>query len=121
MSKRGRPSKNGYQPPWMLRRDTYALYGYQQARRAREKHESAIKEAIEFVRKMDAEMPMSETEVKRVLARWAPRQSPVSAYVSKPDPANNTIVLPDGKRVRVVFTVSVRPRTDYPRHNAADL
>jgi len=74
MKKLGRPPTNGKQPAWMFYRMMFALYAYNEAR-ASTKHSSAISEAICFVRSQFPEVPISETEVKRVIAQLQPRGS----------------------------------------------
>jgi hypothetical protein len=119
MSKRGRPTKDGRYPAWMLFRVTYVLYAYKQARDAGSKHFAATLAAVEFVRQKEPWMPISETEVKRILAE---RRSSRSASVLSgviPDPDRNTRRLPDGRTFRVLFSVYREPRPVYPRANAA--
>ena len=119
MGKPGRPKKNGATPMWMLKRDTIVLYGYQQARGAGEKHSVAIQEAISFLRELEPGIPISATEVKRIVARWRPRHLPYGCFVVKADPTEDPITLPGGYVVRRRFTVCVQPRVEYPRANAA--
>jgi|SRR5579872_2598172 len=118
--KRGRPKNNGQKPIWTLTRITLALYGYQQARAAGEKHACAVQEAVEYVRKKAPMMPISETEVRRILAQYRSNKLPYGCFVVKPDPANQTIILPRGYVFKVGLTVCVQPRVDYPRANAVE-
>jgi hypothetical protein len=120
MNKRGRPRKNGQLSMWMLRRETSILYGYDQARRLGEKHAVAIQEAVRYVRETDPRMPISETEVRRVLAYWRPRREPLGLVVVKPGPSESTLTLPDGRVVKIGLTSAIGPRPIYPRVNAAE-
>jgi len=70
MAKRGRPNKNGAKPGWMLFRSFMVLHAYDQARGRGEKRSVAITEAVATVRSLVPEMPISGTEVKRVLAEF---------------------------------------------------
>jgi len=120
MSRPGRPKKNGQKPLWMLRRDTIVLYRYLQARAAGEKHSVAVEEAITYLREREPRMPISATEVKRIVARWRPRSLPYGCVVVQPGPGENTITLPGGYVFKIGLTVCVQPRVDYPRANAVE-
>lgn len=120
MKKPGRPRKNGEKPFWMLERETVAVYAYDQARKAGEKHSVAISEAVKFIRATYPWMPISETEVKRAMAHWRSKRRASALFVSKPDPEHNCIILPNGRKVRILYTASVGPRPIYPRSNAAE-
>lgn len=119
MNKPGRPRKNGEKPFWMLERDTVAVYAYGRAREGGEKHSVAISEAVTHIRATYPRMPVSETEVKRIAAAWRSKQRSSSLFVSKPDPEHNSITLPNGRKVRILYNASVGPRPIYPRANAA--
>ena len=117
--KPGRPRKHGFQPIWMLMRATTAFYAYDEARRRGEKHSAAVQSAACAVRLEYPGMPISETEVKRMLAQWRPSNQDMGLIISKPEPPNDTIILPDGKKARRVLDASFGPRPTYPRINAA--
>jgi len=70
MAKRGRPNNNGVKPGWVLLRIVMVLHAYDQARGRGEKRSAAISDAVSTVRSLAPEMPISETEVKRVLAEF---------------------------------------------------
>ena len=118
MNKRGRPKKDGYQSFWMIGRETYALYAYQQAREAGQKHFLAVQEAVIFVRQNLPGVPISDTEVRRILAKWRSTRRNHVLSVSKPDPAVSTITLPNGRVARKLYTASWLPRPKYPRTNS---
>lgn len=83
MAKRGRPRKNGAKPGWTFHRSMWAIAGYNQSRAAGEKHETALKAAVEFVKQICPEMPISVTEVKRSLAEFQPTDACVSYTISE--------------------------------------
>jgi hypothetical protein len=107
----------------VLVRDTLAIYAYGLARDAGEKHIVAVLEAVNYIRDVAPAMRISETEVKRIVARWRPKGKATCLFVSKPDPEHSTIWVPgrDGRMVnaRIIYTASVGPRPSYPRANAA--
>jgi hypothetical protein len=123
MKKPGRPKKNGQKSMWMLGRDTLAIYAYGLARDAGEKHIVAIQEAVRYIRDKCPRMPISETEVKRIVAAWRPKRAATCLFVSKPDPERAIVWVPgrDGRIIsaRIAYTASVGPRPIYPRTNAA--
>ena len=80
----------------------------------------AISEAVKYIRDTAPKMRISETEVKRIVAVWRSKQRPMCLFVTKPDPEHNSIVLPNGRRARILYTASVGPRPIYPRANAAE-
>jgi hypothetical protein len=114
MTNRGRPSKHGTQPLWMVTRAMKAVYAYQHAREAGTKYSAAVREAVASVRN---QFPMSEIELKRILAKWQPKNARVVFLVVKPDDCGELVRFPDGK-LRRVLSIAVGPRPKYPRHNA---
>jgi hypothetical protein len=122
MNKPGRPRKNGQQDMRMLERITLALFAYGRARDAGEKHSVAISEAVKYVREVVPAMPISETEVKRIVAAWRSKERPICLLVTKPDPARSVVRVPrrDGRFVNARITYSVGPRPIYPRANTAE-
>lgn len=79
--KRGRPSRNGVKEPWQFGRALMVIHAYSKARDGGQKHSAAIREAVDFVRQLDPEMPVSQTEVRRVLAEFRPQDSRVALRV----------------------------------------
>jgi hypothetical protein len=121
----GRPRKNGLQPIWVLGRDTRALYAYERAREKGEKHCVAVSEAVKHVQQTAPWMPISETEVKRILSYWRPKGSTTGVHVSEPGPSGEILPVPvlrDGVislvDCRVSYTASYGPRRTYARANA---
>jgi hypothetical protein len=70
MAKPGRPNKNGVKPGWTLFRSFLALHAYGRARTRGDKHSNAISAAVLAVRSWAPGMPISETEVRRVIAEF---------------------------------------------------
>lgn len=119
MEKRGRPRKNGLQDCWIfLKRMPLTLFAYDQSREAGEKHSEAIKAAVSFIREVRPPMPISESEVRRILATWRGRGRSLVPLVSKVDPSESVTSLAGGRMSRRFFAVSVGPRPTYPRANA---
>lgn len=78
---KGRPPKNGVTEPWRFGRALKVVHAYRKARAGGEKHSAAVREAVEFVRQHDPKMPISETEVKRILAEFLPKDGPAALVV----------------------------------------
>ena len=124
MNDSGRPRKNGLQPMYMLERITLAIFAYGRARNAGEKHSVAISEAVKYIRKTAPTMPVSETEVKRIVAKWRSKQRGTCLFVSEPAPEHSVLRVPtrDGRFVysRIIYIASVGTRPTYPRANAVE-
>jgi len=144
MAKRGRPKKHGAKQDWTLLRDSIALSGYDEARQRGEKHIVAISEAVSAVRKCDPQMPVSETEVRRILAHWRPSRTNANTLLPEPSrilevrPAElDTRAAQDFWRIQAVLmgmpleaatkpikirVISVRhgPKPRYPRINSRE-
>jgi hypothetical protein len=68
---RGRPrKKEGRIEPWQFARAAIVMYAYDEVRKSGQKHCVSVTQALEFVRHGDFEMPISETEVRRILATF---------------------------------------------------
>jgi len=83
MAKRGRPNKNGLKPGWMLARTLTILHAYGRARARGDKHSDAIAQAVSVVHSLFPGMPISKTEVKRVLASES--KNPGGAWIISED------------------------------------
>jgi len=81
MGKRGRPNKNGVKPAWMLARALVALNAYRRARETGAKYEVALIAMVNEVHRRYPEMPMSRTQAKRVLAKYAARDQKITLGV----------------------------------------
>src|SRR5579862_7805438 len=119
MRKRGRPTKNGQQPAWMVERATLAIWGYEDARRKGEKHAVAVEEGVQRVRRWAPLVPISETEVRRILSQCRSVGSVEALSVSDPPAGYRTVKQPDGQEFRVLCTAYIGKRIEYPRANAA--
>ena len=72
----GRPKKEkGLIELWRFGRAGVVRFAYDEARRRGEKHSAAIICAVEYIRQHYPKMPISETEVRRVLANFQPKKS----------------------------------------------
>jgi hypothetical protein len=141
MAKRGRPNKHGAKPGWILFRSAMVLAAYDKARAKGEKHSAAVAEAVSAVRNQVPEMPISETEVKRVLAEFRSEASEGVLIVTEgiaqgseaktwfdnfewaAGKARGKWVVPffpnesKPRRLRT-FAIHYGPRPSYPRHNS---
>jgi hypothetical protein len=83
MAKRGRARTNGRKPGWMLGRALIAIEAYDRARRDGQKHWFALEIAVNAVRAEFSGVPISQSEVKRVLAELRPKNAPEALLVIK--------------------------------------
>jgi len=73
---KGRPRQaENTMPFWQFMRAARVMYAYDDARERGEKHSVAVKEAVELLKQSSLGMPISQTEVKRILAVWRPRNA----------------------------------------------
>jgi hypothetical protein len=73
---KGRPRKSPNSLEfWRFVRAAMVMYAYDAAREMDEKHSVAVAQAVDFVRQHHPAMPISETEVRRVLSTWRPKGS----------------------------------------------
>jgi hypothetical protein len=124
--KRGRPKAYGQQPDWMLFRRFVILWVYNQARKAGEKHSIALNEAAAAVRSCFPKMPVSASEVRRTLAEWQPKSSPIAIIVNEiPNTElrqaaalQQALDIPEGALVEYGFQFGLGAHPQYPRTNA---
>ena len=81
--KRGRPKSNGVKPFTVLFRELVVLYKHRELRESGMKRSSAIRETIDFMRKEHPEIKISETGVKRILAKHERPNSRDAIIVTK--------------------------------------
>jgi hypothetical protein len=117
------------------------MSAYDEARARGEKHSVAVIEAADCVGRYDSEMPISETEVRRILATHRPRNSETRLLFERSIRTEEDlrinrwlreqlaelhgkkgITLPavpnyDLSKSNLVLTIRVGPRPLYPRHN----
>jgi hypothetical protein len=117
------------------------LYAFDQARAKGEKYSVAIRESVSFCRQIHPGEPISETEVKRILAEFRPEGVPTTfvsdysvvdgeeakrirrklsfrGFLSE-DQAESTPSEEDSKPLKR-FTIRIAETPKYPRHNAKD-
>ncbi len=139
----GRPPKNGVKEPRQFSRALLVIDAYRKFRELGEKRIAAIRETVEAIRRSNPELPISETEVKRVLAEFQPQKCPTalrveysvlqgdeaaqkrrcmaekleSAGIKRPVELKDDDLCKPLKRWRIGFS----PRPTYPRHNGKPL
>ena len=64
--------------------EVITLGAYDEARRRGEKHVVSISEAVSAVRDCDSKMPISETEVRRILACWRSKTTAAGTILPEP-------------------------------------
>lgn len=73
---RGRPrKKEGSIEFWQFARAAIVTCVYDEARQNGEKHNIAVRHAVDSCKQCSPEMPVSETEVRRILSTFRPRGS----------------------------------------------
>jgi hypothetical protein len=76
---RGRPKKKkGREEFWRFVRTGIIISTYRKARKEGQKHRDAITQAVEYLKQHQPEMPVSRTAVKRTLATFSSRNSPIT-------------------------------------------
>jgi hypothetical protein len=138
--KRGRPrqAKDTIQF-WQFARVARVMCAYEEARERGDKHSVAVRGVVEHLKKSDLGMPISETEVKRILSLWRPRNAGTilrferkiltHEAVKRHRWLQEQLAALQGKRDlklevptnlgRLTETITVRfaERPNYPRHN----
>jgi hypothetical protein len=114
MKKPGRPRKNGVKPAWVLHRTAVGLLGYDTARSSGEKYAEGLKAGVAKVREEFPDMPMSETEMKRILAEFRPKELELTLLFRE---SENTVTAL-GRKCKKAWQISIGPQPEYPRHNA---
>lgn len=139
---RGRPRKKPDTIPfWRFARGAMAVWAYDEARARDEKHSAAVQYAVDFVRQRHPEMPISATEVKRILATWRPRgaesilrfepktlteediekrRSILKLLGVFPKRTGAQLEVPRNDELAkggITLTIRFAERPDYPRHN----
>jgi hypothetical protein len=140
--RRGRPQKKKDSvEPWQFARTAQVTCAYDEARERGEKHSVAVREAVEFVKRRNPEMPISETEVRRILASCRPRGSRTVLRFERKNLTEEELnrhrwileqvaLLQRKKGLKVelpkieqltkmisFLTIRLAERPDYPRHN----
>ena len=60
---------------WAFKRACLAMSSFHEVRESGEKHSAAVTQTVEWIKQRDPIIRISETEVRRILARWRPRGS----------------------------------------------
>lgn len=138
----GRPKKNeGRIEAWHLLRAAMAMSAYNEARASGQKHSAAVTQALDYIRQHCSEMPISETEVKRTLAAYQPRDSQTTFQFKRVSPDDVELArlrlirkllarvqdkkglwvplpsIDDLPKSPVAYTFGFAKRPLYPRHN----
>ncbi len=140
MKTMGRPRRNGRKKPKHFLRALMIIDAYSKARAEGTKHSVAVRETVEAIKKLAPGMPISETEVKRVVAELSPRGGPIALTVEASvlegeeaarlrrfhadmleqtgikEITNQPDSDPQRPLKRFAFGFDTKPR--YPRHNA---
>ena len=114
------------------------LHIYNAARERGEKYSAAVRETVEQFRQLYPRHPISETEVKRILAAWQPKGAQSIVRFEPKTLTENDFErihwirdqlalaqgkqnvnpqAPSGERKPAVYTIRFAERPDYPRHN----
>lgn len=137
---RGRPRKAS-RPGWQLVRAGFVMCIYDEVRKSGQKHSAAVREVVNHLKQHCPELPISETEVKRILSEFRPRgsgtilvfgRSPlserdiqkqrwmreqISQLEGKKGPTLPPRPASDEARPHEKFTIRFGERPDYPRYN----
>jgi len=141
--KQGRPRKKHDGIEFLqFVRAAMVMSAYDEARARGEKHRVAVIEAVDYVKRFDSDMKISETEVKRVLASFRPK---TTRKILRFEPSIRSeddlhinrlmrgelaalqekrgITLPDVpnydlSKSNLMLTIRIGTRPVYPRHNA---
>ena len=127
--------------PWRFGRVAKVASSYDEARKRGEKHSAAVRETVDSLRLANPEMPISETEVRRILSRHRPRGSEtillfervpsseediekrrlMRKHIRAWEGSNGAALPPlpadSESHRREKFLISFGKRPDYPRHN----
>jgi hypothetical protein len=142
-TKRGRPPRNGTEPGWTFGRILLVIDEFDRLRSSGDKHSAAIADAVVNLKKRCPGFNVSESEVRRILARYRPkgarglvltaiRLSPAEleqleaasdqmcelARDLKLPPGWKLEVPPSKWKAKQVYLIAFAPRPQYPRSNA---
>lgn len=127
---------------WQFGRAALVMAAYDEARRRDGKHSAAVTFTVEEVKQRFPKIPISETEVKRILATFRPKGSRIILRFERSTltaeeveerrrirdyvaslPESKGLVLPppptcDRPKSLTTFKIRFAERPNYPRHNA---
>jgi hypothetical protein len=138
----GRPkNKNGTITLWSFARAGMIMSAFDETRASGEKHSVAVTEAVNRIRQRHPEMPVSESEVRRTLAKYRPTSSRtilrfqrsilddaklarLRCMLEKVDEMQRdkgpSVTSPSGRillKSRTAYVFGYKQRPLYPRHN----
>jgi hypothetical protein len=107
--RKGRPpqARNTIQS-WQFVRAARVMCAYDEARERGDKHSVAVRGVVEHLKQSNPGMPISQTEVKRILAVWRPRNAGTILRFER----NQELT---GPVESLIARFAERP--NYPRHN----
>jgi hypothetical protein len=137
---RGRPRKGiGKIEPWQFVRAALVMCGYDEARKRGEKHRDAVAQAVAYVKQWDSAIRISETEVRRILASFRPKNDQFSFRFERSVASKNQLrkhrsirkqlaelqgkkgvtlpELPELRKGALSLKIRLVRRPLYPRHN----
>jgi hypothetical protein len=139
--RRGQPRKDKDTiEPWQFWRAAIVMWAYDEARMRGEKHSAAIREAVNLFKEHYPDWRISDTEVKRILARFRPSGSQFILRFERKVLTEDGIKERNWLRERLagraqegqtlqappsrtpgqessVFAIRIAERPNYPRHN----
>ncbi len=140
--KLGRPrNPEGAISPQDFARAGIAMSVYDEARETGQKHSVAVAQTVEFIKQRHPKMRISETEVKRILAKLRPRKSQTILLFERSTPSEEELAkfrciqeqlralqqekglrLPvpsgvDAAKPVTIYKIRFGERPNYPRHN----
>jgi len=140
--KRGRPRKKEDAIAfWQFGRAARAMCAYDEARERGDKHSVAVRYAVDVLKRRNPKMPISEAEIRRVLAAWRPRGShtilrferstlseqdaeklqwirgQLAALEGKKDLTSPVLSIDNPPKTATIVKIRLAERPQYARHN----
>jgi hypothetical protein len=140
--KRGRPrTKEGVIPCWRFFRIGAVLSHFETERKSGQKHSLAVADTVQFLKQREPGLPISETEVKRTLAKMWPKNAETVGHFERSNTNEEDVAfngsfrealeacrgkkgiflaeLPTDDQVRraTKFIINVGEKSIFPRHN----
>lgn len=140
--RRGRPRKKEDSIEfWQFARAARVMCAYDEARERGDKHSVGVGDAVEHLKQSNPGMPISQTEVKRILAVWRPRNAGTilrfeRKVMTEEDIKRHWLILEEFAKLQekkgltsevptnhkltrpiVSFAFRFAERPNYPRHN----
>ncbi len=140
--KRGRPRKpEDTIKFWQFARAGHVMCAFDEVRGRGNKHSVAVRDIVDLLKQRNPEMPICQTEVRRILAAWRPRNAGTILRFERKIPTEQDIkrhywiweqeaALQGKKGLRLevptnheltrpiaLLTIRFAERPNYPRHN----